>query len=247
MSDQTAAVPPITEDAAINIRRCVTRGGSFDEVLNGIRQAHASMSEAFLAACDRLAPAEQRAAVLRTASAQLFDHIDRSARMASEIYESSSSPASRRRLQSPGPQWSESSSGRVPTRHAKPTASTRYRPGPRHVDAVVAKVRPIVDAVAEGGADAALEYGESFDGVRGPRRSGCRRASSTPRWPALDTDVRAALQVAIDRARAVHATNAAPTSRPPSRPVPPSRNAGCPSSASASTCRVATRSTRPAW
>ena len=34
------------------------------------------------------------------------------------------------------------------------------------VDAVVPKVRPIVDAVAERGADAALEYGESFDGVR---------------------------------------------------------------------------------
>ncbi len=40
------------------------------------------------------------------------------------------------------------------------------------VDAVVPKVRPIVDAVAARGADAALEFGESFDGVRpahGPR------------------------------------------------------------------------------
>ena len=34
------------------------------------------------------------------------------------------------------------------------------------VDAVVPRVRPIVDAVAERGADAALEYGEEFDGVR---------------------------------------------------------------------------------
>ncbi len=34
------------------------------------------------------------------------------------------------------------------------------------VETVVPKVRPIVDAVAERGADAALEYGESFDGVR---------------------------------------------------------------------------------
>ena len=34
------------------------------------------------------------------------------------------------------------------------------------VDAVVPKVRPIVDAVASRGAQAALEFGESFDGVR---------------------------------------------------------------------------------
>jgi histidinol dehydrogenase len=72
------------------------------------------------------------------------------------------------------------------------------------VDAVAPTVRPIVDAVAARGADAALEYGESFDAVRPP----------TVRVPAgeldaalnaLDPGVRAALQVAIDRARAVHA------------------------------------------
>jgi histidinol dehydrogenase len=72
------------------------------------------------------------------------------------------------------------------------------------VDAVAPTVRPIVDAVAARGAEAALEYGESFDGVRPP----------TVRVPAgeldaalsaLEPDVRAALQVAIDRARAVHA------------------------------------------
>src|SRR5687768_4739406 len=34
------------------------------------------------------------------------------------------------------------------------------------VDAVVPTVRPIVDAVAHRGAEAALEYGERFDGVR---------------------------------------------------------------------------------
>ena len=34
------------------------------------------------------------------------------------------------------------------------------------VDTVLPKVRPIVDAVAERGAQAALEYGELFDGVR---------------------------------------------------------------------------------
>jgi len=72
------------------------------------------------------------------------------------------------------------------------------------VEAVVPTVRPIVDAVAERGAEAALEYGESFDGVR----------PETVRVPAerlkralteLDANVRAALEVAIERARAVHA------------------------------------------
>lgn len=145
--DRTAAVPPITHDATTNIRRCVTRGVTLDEMLNGIRQAHATMSQAFLAACDRLAPAEQRAAILRTTSAQLFDHIDRLARMASEIYESSCSPAPLRRVQSRAPQSSESSSGRVPTRHAKHTASTRCRPDPRHVDAVAENLPPHGGAV----------------------------------------------------------------------------------------------------
>ncbi len=72
------------------------------------------------------------------------------------------------------------------------------------VDAVAPTVRPIVDAVAARGADAALEYGESFDGVRPPTvrvPAGELDAALT----ALDPGVRAALQVAIDRARAVHA------------------------------------------
>jgi histidinol dehydrogenase len=72
------------------------------------------------------------------------------------------------------------------------------------VDAVLPTVRPIVDAVAEKGADAALEYGERFDGVR----------PATVRVPVEDieralaelaADVRVALEVAIERARAVHA------------------------------------------
>jgi histidinol dehydrogenase len=72
------------------------------------------------------------------------------------------------------------------------------------VDTVMPKVRPIVEAVAERGADAALEYGESFDGVRPPQV----RVPASELQTALDelsSDVRAALQVAIDRARAVHA------------------------------------------
>src|SRR6478735_2950355 len=72
------------------------------------------------------------------------------------------------------------------------------------VEAVVPTVRPIVDAVAERGAEAALEYGESFDGVH----------PETVRVPAerlkralteLDANVRAALEVAIERTRVVHA------------------------------------------
>jgi len=72
------------------------------------------------------------------------------------------------------------------------------------VDAVVPKVRPIVDAVAERGAEAALEYGESFDRVR-PATVRVPAAELDAALNALDVDVRAALQVAIDRARAVHA------------------------------------------
>jgi histidinol dehydrogenase len=72
------------------------------------------------------------------------------------------------------------------------------------VDAVMPKVRPIVDAVAERGADAALEYGQSFDRVR-PATVRVPVGELEAALTALDADVRTALQVAIDRARAVHA------------------------------------------
>ena len=72
------------------------------------------------------------------------------------------------------------------------------------VDSVVPRVRPIVDAIAERGAEAALEYGESFDGVR-PATVRVPAAELDGALTALDADVRAALQVTIDRARAVHA------------------------------------------
>jgi histidinol dehydrogenase len=76
--------------------------------------------------------------------------------------------------------------------------------GGTDVDAVVPKVRPIVDAVAERGAVAALEYGESFDGVR-PAAVRVPQDALSRALADLDADVRAALQVSIDRARAVHA------------------------------------------
>jgi histidinol dehydrogenase len=72
------------------------------------------------------------------------------------------------------------------------------------VEAALSTVRPIVDAVADRGAEAALDYGESLDGVRPPT---VRVPSSEldAALASLDSDVRAALQVAIERARAVHA------------------------------------------
>ena len=72
------------------------------------------------------------------------------------------------------------------------------------VDAVVPRVRPIVDAVAERGAQAALEYGESFDRVR-PAAVRVPVGELDAALEALPSDVRAALEVAIERARTVHA------------------------------------------
>lgn len=72
------------------------------------------------------------------------------------------------------------------------------------VDAVLPKVRPIVTAVADRGAEAALEFGESFDGVR-PTQVRVPEAYLQSALDELPSDVRAALEVAIDRARAVHA------------------------------------------
>ena len=72
------------------------------------------------------------------------------------------------------------------------------------VDAVVPTVRPIVDAVAERGAAAALEYGATFDGVR-PETVLVPLAELAKALAELPADVRAALDVTIERTRAVHA------------------------------------------
>ena len=96
---------------------------------------------------------------------------------------------------------------RVDLRHRALNAAQLRAALPRggvDVDAVVPKVRPIVEAVAERGAEAALDYGESFDGIR-PDSVRVPAARLTAALDALDPGVRAALQVAIDRARAVHA------------------------------------------
>ncbi|CAN7470126.1 histidinol dehydrogenase [Mycolicibacterium frederiksbergense] len=72
------------------------------------------------------------------------------------------------------------------------------------VDSVVPKVRPIVDDIAARGAIAALEYGEKFDGVR-PETVRVAGEKLQAALADLDADVRAALEVAIDRTRIVHA------------------------------------------
>ncbi|GEL19482.1 histidinol dehydrogenase [Pseudonocardia asaccharolytica] len=72
------------------------------------------------------------------------------------------------------------------------------------VDAVLEQVRPIVEAVRDRGAEAALEYTERFDRVR---PVGIRVPPQTLRGAlaALDPGVRAALETSIERARRVHA------------------------------------------
>jgi histidinol dehydrogenase len=76
--------------------------------------------------------------------------------------------------------------------------------GGADVESVLSKVRPIVEAVADRGAEAALEYGATFDGVRPPTVR-VPDAALDEALASLDADVRDALQVMIDRTRVVHA------------------------------------------
>jgi histidinol dehydrogenase len=76
--------------------------------------------------------------------------------------------------------------------------------GGADVDAMLSTVRPIVEAVAERGTEAALDFGESFDGVR-PSAVRVPVAELDAALAGLDRDVRDALQLAIERTRAVHA------------------------------------------
>jgi histidinol dehydrogenase len=71
------------------------------------------------------------------------------------------------------------------------------------VDAALGQVRPIVDAVRERGAEAALEFAERFDRVR---PSGIRVPVQTLNGAlaALDPAVRAALETAVERIRRTH-------------------------------------------
>jgi histidinol dehydrogenase len=96
---------------------------------------------------------------------------------------------------------------RIDLRGAQLTAARLRAALPRggaDVESVLPQVRPIVQAVAERGAEAALDFGASFDGVRPPavRVPG---AALDAALAGLDPDVRDALQVMIERTRAVHA------------------------------------------
>ncbi|TSD98171.1 histidinol dehydrogenase [Skermania sp. ID1734] len=72
------------------------------------------------------------------------------------------------------------------------------------VDSVLHQVRPVVEAVRDRGAEAALEFGEKFDGVR-PAQIRVPAQQLRDALESLDPQVRAALEVAIERTRAVHA------------------------------------------
>ena len=96
---------------------------------------------------------------------------------------------------------------RIDLRGAELTAARLRGALPRggaDVETVLPKVRPIVEGVAERGAHAALEFGESFDGVR-PATVRVPDAALDEALAGLDSDVRDALQVMIERTRAVHA------------------------------------------
>jgi histidinol dehydrogenase len=72
------------------------------------------------------------------------------------------------------------------------------------VDAVLHRVRPIVEAVRDRGVEAVLEFGEQFDKVRS---AAVRVPEQTLKGAlsALDPAVREALELSIERARKVHA------------------------------------------
>ena len=96
---------------------------------------------------------------------------------------------------------------RVDLRGRTPSAAELRVALPRggvDVDSVLPQVRPVVEAVRERGAEAALDFGQQFDGVR-PAQVRVPAAELRRALDELDPAVRAALEVAIERVRAVHA------------------------------------------
>lgn len=95
---------------------------------------------------------------------------------------------------------------RIDLRGAELTAAELRAALPRggaDVEAVLPTVRPIVAAVAERGAEAALDFGASFDGVR-PHAIRVPDAALDAALAGLDCDVCEALQVMVERTRAMH-------------------------------------------
>lgn len=95
----------------------------------------------------------------------------------------------------------------VDLRGREPSISELRRVLPRagvDVNAVLPTVAPIVDAVRERGAEAALEYGERFDGVR-PQSVLVPAQVIDSALAELNPDVRGALEQAAQRIRTVHA------------------------------------------
>ena len=96
---------------------------------------------------------------------------------------------------------------RIDLRGAQLTAALLRAALPRggaDVETVLPQVRPIVQAVAERGAEAALEFGAKFDGVH-PAAVRVPDGALQAALAGLDAGVRDALQVMIERTRAVHA------------------------------------------
>ncbi|MFC9476316.1 histidinol dehydrogenase [Nocardia sp. NPDC055002] len=91
--------------------------------------------------------------------------------------------------------------GRTPSAAELRTALPR---GGVDVDSVLHHVRPVVEDIRDRGAEAALDYSEKFDGVR-PAVVRVPVGELTKALAELDPAVRAALEVAIERTRKVHA------------------------------------------
>ncbi|MBF6213190.1 histidinol dehydrogenase [Nocardia puris] len=90
--------------------------------------------------------------------------------------------------------------GRTPSAAELRTALPR---GGVDVDSVLHHVRPVVEAVRDRGVEAALEFGEKFDGVV-PASVRVPESELVKALDELDPAVRAALEESIARARKVH-------------------------------------------
>ncbi|MDY6810668.1 MAG: histidinol dehydrogenase, partial [Actinomycetota bacterium] len=104
---------------------------------------------------------------------------------------------------------------RTDLRGSAPTLAELRRALPRggtDVNAVLDTVAPLVHAVAEQGTDAALGFGEKFDGVR-PTSVRVPAAVIADALDRLDPAVADALRESIARARTVHADQRRTTSR----------------------------------